>query len=114
MRTIFIMLKQIGLTKELKDLRDSWNTFLNLIEAPIPDNYNYFFPDSLIKELTKNVYEGCLNIGLASYTEQLQEQANPISKILNDAWHQLRSNPQNYANWEKSVISKIRSNLKMG
>lgn len=103
MRAIFTMLKQIGLTKELKEVRDSWNPFLNLIEAPIPDNYNYFFPDSLIEKLTEYVYQGCVNIGLVSYSEQIQEQANPISKILNEAWHQLRSNPQNYAHWEKNV-----------
>lgn len=114
MRAIFTMLRQFGVTNDLKEVNDSWNTFINLIELPIPDNYNYFFPDSLIERLTKNVYKGCLNIGLASYAEQLKKQANPISKILNDAWCELRSNPKNYANWEKKVINKIRRNLGMG
>ena len=58
MRAIFFMLKLMGHTAELTQIEESWKEFLAASNNPIPSNYNFIFPQSIIEQLAKNVFAG--------------------------------------------------------
>lgn len=107
MRGVFFMLQLMGYDDDLKNIDAEWKEFLSATKNPIPANYLDVFPQELIEKLAKSVFEGCKMIDLRSYHEQIKEFGNPISKILNDAWKELFSNPDNYHVWEKNQINEI-------
>jgi hypothetical protein len=109
MRAIFYLLKKMGYGQELANIESSWNIFLSVTDNAKPQNYVYTFPQELLEQLADNVYQGCINIGLRSYNEQVRELGNPISKILNDAWGVLFSNPEGFSKWEQDRITEIKS-----
>lgn len=111
MRAIFKMLKLCGLNNTIINLSSSWDMLLNTTSNPIPQHYNYIFPDVLINTLSENVFEGCKNIGLNSYSEQLAEFENPVSKIVNDSWSKVLANPIEFENWEQQTIQNLQISL---
>ena len=111
MRAIFFMLKTIGHTTEVAQIESSWQEFLTATNNPIPANYDYVFPQHLIKELAMNVFTGCQTIDLRMYSDQVTKFSNPISKILNDAWHELFNNPMTFHKWEEERIKEIGVSL---
>jgi len=111
MRAIFFMLRQLGYTTEVLPMEADWQSFLKTTRNPIPANYQFVFPHGLIETLGKNVYQGCESVGLRSYPEQLSKFKTPISKILNDAWLELFTNPANYKVWEEEKIKEIAGDL---
>lgn len=107
MRGIFFILKLMGHDKELAKIQEYWNEFLALTKNPVPASYQYIFPQELIEELGKSVFEGCQAIDLRVYNDQVKEFGNPISRILNDAWEELFNNPVNFPAWEQNRINEI-------
>ncbi len=107
MRGIFYMLKKMGHTSEVAQIEASWAEFLKAANNPVPPNYNYIFPQALIEELARNVFSGCQTIDLRIYGDQVLKFSNPISKILNNAWRELFTNPANFQVWEEERIKEI-------
>lgn len=66
------------LTTDLTELESSWIEFLELVSSRPIKNYHYHFPQELIDSLAKNVHNGCIEIGLASYIDQQKETERPI------------------------------------
>lgn len=110
MRGIFFILHLMGHDVELIQIQQYWDEFLNVTGNPVPGNYHFTFPQQLIEQLGRNVFEGSQSIDLRMYTDQVKEFGNPISKILNDAWQELFNNPVNFPSWEQDRINQI-SNL---
>ncbi|MBC8052163.1 MAG: hypothetical protein H7Y13_03795 [Sphingobacteriaceae bacterium] len=111
MRAIFTMLKKMGHGSELIHLEESWKEFLEVTKNPVPSNYQFIFPPEIIEQLVDSVFEGCYLIGLKVYNEQKELFENPISKILNDSWDYMFSNPKSYESWEKAKIKEIEDSL---
>jgi hypothetical protein len=111
MRAIFQMLKVQGHTTEVAQIEKSWGEFLVVTNNPIPQNYRFIFPQSILDELVKNVLAGCKSIDLRCYNDQITKFGTPISKILNDAWNELFTNPINFLAWEAEKIKEIRASL---
>lgn len=109
MRAIFQMLYITGQGKDVMEVKESWEKFLNATSNPIPQDYNFIFPNHLLEKLANNVLEGCKLIGLCDYLSQVQEFDNPISKVLNDAWDILLNQPSDFDEWELSAIEAIKS-----
>lgn len=107
MRGIFYMLEKMGHNQEVIQLKKSWQEFLTATNNPIPANYNYIFPQHIIEQLADNVLAGCQAIDLTIYNDQIKKFGNPISKILNDAWHELFNNPNGFKQWEEERINEI-------
>ncbi len=107
MRAVFYLLNKMGHTAEMVEIKDSWDTFLKTTNNIVPGNYNYIFPQHLIEELADCVFTGCKDIDLVVYSDQLQQYAEPISKMLNDAWHMLFNSPGDFKDWERSKIKQI-------
>lgn len=107
MRAIFSMLKLTGTDINSSEVVNSWDRFVNITANIKVNLYDFIFPDELIIELSKNVLAGCQAIGLCSYSEQLKGKSKPISKILNNAWEQILSKPEQFSNWEQKEIESI-------
>lgn len=111
MRAIFDMLRINGYGNEVIGIETCWNNFLHATSNPIPDDYQFIFPNHLLESLANKVLDGCKVIGLNNYEEQINEFKTPISKTLNDAWEALRFNPRAFDVWEADEIKRIRTSL---
>lgn len=111
MRAIMHMLEIMGHKHELSQINESWNKFLSATSNPVPQNYKYTFPDEILQALARYVLQGCADIGLKVYADQLKDVENPISKILNDAWNCMLTTPEKYAEWEKIKIDQIKQSI---
>jgi len=112
MRGIFIMLEKMKLSDDLDELNKTWEEFVKLIKYSIVDHYEFHFPQELIVSLADEVYDGCVNIGLVSYIDQVKEMNRPISLILNEAWQKIREKSNDYESWENKTVEEIRAMLK--
>jgi hypothetical protein len=109
MRAIFKMLHITGHGNDAMEIKKSWDKFLVATANPVPQDYKYIFPDHLVEKLAEIVLEGCRSIGLNDFESQVEEFANPISKILNEAWLYILSNPNDFQKWEEAKIKEIES-----
>ena len=107
MCAILFMLEVLELHEEVEILRNSWLSFLPLIPKTIPGDYRYFFHEPLLRSLAEHIMAGCQSIGLASYTEQLSAGRKPVSAWLNEAWEQVRKDPEGYEAWEQAVVNEV-------
>ena len=110
-RAILGMLKKMGHHEEVEPIERSWDQFLTATLNDFPANYDYIFPDTLLEELIERVHQGCRDIGLKCYPEQVEEHRRPISRILNEAWLQVCNHPENFHRWEEEQIEEIRASL---
>jgi hypothetical protein len=108
MRAVFCMLTRMGETVELPELNNFWKHFLDSTKNAIPDHYHYIFPQAILVKLADSVFDGCINIGLRSYKEQIQRFGSPVTKLLNDAWKEVLHSPGNFRKWEMKLIGSIR------
>lgn len=111
MRAILFMLQKTEQEEEFARLSKYWDEFLFSIENDKPSNYDEFYPQHLIETLGEHVWAICIATDLKSYSEQVEEFGNPISKILNDAWKELFANPDTFKQWEKDRLAEIRESL---
>lgn len=107
MRAIFIMLELTGYAKEIKVIKKTWVEYLDITQKIRPEYYDTILSDKLLSILAANVLEGCKNIALISYAEQLNNYTLPVSKVINDAWDSMRRYPEGYSEWEKTQIGLL-------
>jgi hypothetical protein len=107
MKAIFYMLKKLGFDQEVAQINKSWHDFLTITRNPIPPNYAYIFPQTMIEALGDRIFKGCQQIDLRSYPEQIKKFGKPISKVINDAWGTALSSGHNFKDWEEKEIKEI-------
>lgn len=107
MRAVFRMLEITGFTKELTEIKAAWEKFLGEIQNGKPDYYDFVFTDNLINDICDNVFKGCSDIGLKPYSQQLKDNRRPISLIINETWHVLRNDPDNFNDWQDTQIKAL-------
>lgn len=105
MRGILAILKRIGLDDDCRVIQDQWLRYLLTIGGQKPMEYDHCYPDALVDLLAREVHNGCLNIGLASYKDQQASNGDiNFPTLLNEAWTVLQTNPQGYAEWESGQV----------
>lgn len=109
MRAVLRMLYLIGHHDEAKKITSIWDEFLSVTQNAKPDGYDVIFPSLLVESISQNVFEGCTNIALLPYPEQLRTNTRPVSLIINEAWLKIREEPKNFSQWEIEQITNIRS-----
>lgn len=109
MRAIFYMLRKLGHTNEMTEITSYWDEFLLATNNPRPSNYDYIFPQVLIEKLADAIAQGCADLDLQPYSEQVREFGNPISKVLNDAWVKVINDPDQFIFWEAQIVNSIKS-----
>jgi hypothetical protein len=107
MRAIFAMLRLTGHQAELVEIEKTWNDFLKNIGRKPSVDYETFYPQEFIDSLAQSVFDGCRNIALRSYEEQIELSAPPVSLALNDAWRILQTSPDEFENWELKMITEF-------
>jgi hypothetical protein len=107
MRAIFAMLRLTGHNKELQEIEKSWNDFLSNISNKPQPSYTNTYPQELIDQLAQTVFEGCNNIALRPYNEQLLLPEPPVSSVINEAWNILHATPDNFKDWEETKIAEF-------
>ena len=106
MRMIFKMLDKLNLPQE--DLQHSWDSFRQLVATPKPRDYDILYPDHLLEKLTDYVFQGCQDIDLASYIEQVETDEVTVAEILNEAWVKIRTDSNGYPDWQINTINELR------
>lgn len=111
MRAVFMMLNKSGYANECEKIRGSWEQFLAHTNNPKHPDYKYIFPDQILNALTDIVYDYCRGIDLASYAEQITAHQNPVSKIVNDAWHYLLNDPGKFDQLQAEMIASLKTEM---
>jgi hypothetical protein len=111
MRAVFFMLGETGHQQAGDRIKASWEDFLNHTNYSKHQDYKYIYPDNILRALAKVVHGYCQDIDLASYSEQIADGKNPISKIVNDAWEQITVNPQQFEKYQQEQIKLIRASF---
>ncbi|MPR31793.1 hypothetical protein [Salmonirosea aquatica] len=111
MRAINEMLRVMEMGDEADLILDSWNGLLSLPIYTEPNHYQLVFPDVILQHLAFNVYQGCQNLGFSPYPEQVEKLSFSMSKLMNEAWDVLRSEPSNFQTWEKEKILALHSHF---
>lgn len=112
MRAVFLMLDKTGHGDECQRIKLSWEQFLNYTNNPKHPDYKFVFPDEILKALTEIVFDYCRGIDLSPYSEQISVHKTPISKIVNDAWAQLLTEPIEFTKFQKEKIEAIKASMK--
>lgn len=98
--------------EETAHLRSRWNKYLSLTGDSPPQDYALCYPGQILKKLAQYVYDGCKALGLKPFSEQVPIfGGQTVSNLLNNAWREFLTNPQQYATWEESRLAKLRVNL---
>lgn len=111
MRAVFMMLNKSGYAKECEKIKESWEQFLTHTNNPKHPDYKYIFPDQIFNALTDVVYDYCRGIDLAPYSEQITAHQNPVSKIVNEAWHNLLNNPGKFHQLQTEMIESLKARM---
>lgn len=111
MYAIFSMIRMMGFNEEIKEQVSEWKSFESISVNVKPPLYATVLPHEIIDELVANVYTACGNIGLLSYSQQLEAHETPISKILNEAWSKNLEHPETFVAWENEKVNQIHDEL---
>ncbi len=107
MRAVFKMLEFSGFATELRDIHEVWSKFLTVTQNTKPGAYDFIFPDSIIESLAQNVYDGCINIGLRPYSEQMLLPGKFVSKVINESWVRINQDPNSFNTWETNELAAL-------
>lgn len=107
MRAIFCMLRLTGHNKVLKQIEESWEDFLRNISVRPSINYQDIYPQQFIDQLAQSVLEGCQNIALRSYADQLNLGAAPVSLAINQAWEIIHTPNEDFKTWEENKVIEL-------
>jgi hypothetical protein len=109
MYAIFSMLRIMEFNEQIRLQVSEWQSFESISVNVRPPLYATILPHEIIDQLVANVYAACSNIGLLSYTQQIEAYKTPISKTLNDAWSKNSDSPETFVGWENGIIAQIRA-----
>ncbi|MGB4770392.1 MAG: hypothetical protein WBP58_02990 [Chitinophagaceae bacterium] len=107
MRAIFAMLHLTGHDAELAEIQESWDDFLNNIRANPPADYQDLYPQEFIDRLAQTVLDGCRDIALRPYSEQLVLTPAPVSLAINEAWKIINTLPDDFKPWEEAKVAEL-------
>jgi hypothetical protein len=101
-RHIFRVLRRCGWENEVADMESRWEQYVRTIGAQKPFNYNDYHPDELFIAVMEDV-----ETSTSQQLEIYKHGAGPIADLLNEAWKHFLSDPQGYAQWEKSKVDEM-------
>ena len=107
MRMIISTLKILAPNIDIKDIETDWKKFKDIINNPIPENYNLIFPDDLLSDIVYKVLGQLRGTSLNSFLDQIQLFEKPIIHYLNEAWEVLLLSPKTYHSWRNKAVLEI-------
>lgn len=98
-----------GFDSQAAEVRDVWNEILDASGQEKPDEYELFYPPSLLWRLVDTVTAGCKELELRPYDVEADAQTD-IPRLANEAWERLEREPEEYASWEQETLSGLWEN----
>ncbi len=111
MYAIFSMLQLMGHQSDIEQLKNYWASFMAISANAKSQFYDTLLPQHIISELVATVFQSCQDIGLSSYSKQIEISGEPIAQLLNQAWTENLARPENFTNWENSQTEKLIQEL---
>ncbi|MDP4149345.1 MAG: hypothetical protein Q8937_04265 [Bacteroidota bacterium] len=109
MQIILRMLDLIGCKTQAAAIASTWHDLTAATQNSKPPYYDEVFPADLLSLIAQNVFNGCCDIMLQSYPQQLANDTRPVSKIINEAWDKILIDPDNSTQWTIEQINNILS-----
>src|SRR5882724_810706 len=109
MQVILRMLSLIGCRTEASEMASTWQDLTTATPNGKPPYYEELFPSALLDSIGKNVFDGCCDIALQSYPQQLKTHTRPVSRIINEAWDKILNDPDTSTQWAMEQINNILS-----
>jgi len=110
MRTIIEALKELNV--DISKLEQHWKEYTGSIKETPPQEYEYCYPDNLLKSLAKNIIVGCKNIGLRSFNEHdISKSELNLVNLINTSFEKFLEDSSNYREWEIGQIKDINDKV---
>ncbi len=110
MKTILIALELIGFKDDADLIRSKWEEFKKIIAAVKSDESEFAIavPEVLLKSAAEHCLIGTKDIGSDIPTAATTHK---VYTLLNEAWKQFWSNPEDFYNWEHKAYGEFKANL---
>jgi hypothetical protein len=110
MRAILLTLEELGELEQIEKISHEWEQFKSIMEDSPDLEYQYCYPDEILRKLSQQVIAVCQRIGLVAYDKQPLSNDN-LPSLMQQAWQQFHSNSIGYADWETQTIENLKSLL---
>lgn len=104
MKIMLYAIKHIGYKQEAETIGASWQALLSQIGAEPEPEYYRCYPEHLLEKIALYAYNGIQDIQCRIATPKTNDH---IHTLLNDAWIEFWSCPQEYVRWEKLAVDKL-------
>lgn len=113
MKMLITALNNLGFKKEAISLLSKWNNMPFAFNIQPVVEYQYAYPENLIKEIANIFLEGLKESSFSVVTPESLNQLDQsnIIKLLNEAWKLFWSNPDTFRHIEEESIKKLKSVL---
>lgn len=105
-------LDEIKLNEERAEIFDRWNKMNYVKESKPQQEYQYAYPEKLMKMIAHDFLTGMKDVGFSIFDKnQLSNSGKDktIIKLLNDGWSLFWNDPNSYRKWESEESNKLRS-----
>lgn len=113
MRMLKFGMELIGFKEEAALIISKWGTMpIALAAKPIPE-YQYAYPDALMKEIASLFLKGMRESGFSiADKKKISESAvNDVVRLLNEAWDLFWKDPVNFRKWEEAKIQSLKASF---
>ncbi len=110
MRAVLITLEEMGGTEAAQNIARTWEQFKNTVSDVSDGEYEYCYPDELLRGLAREVIAACRVQNLIPYYDQPDEKLN-LLRLMRHAWEQFHSDPEAYVEWETQRVKALRELL---
>ncbi|WP_353933387.1 hypothetical protein WJM97_23165 (plasmid) [Okeanomitos corallinicola TIOX110] len=110
MRAILLTLQELGESEKVENIIQKWEEFkLILVDSP-DGEYEYCYPNEILRQLAKQVIKVCEEVGLIPYYKQPDSNDN-LPSLMQKAWKQFHNDPTKYGEWENNTVKHLKSFL---
>lgn len=104
MRAVLDALAASGFGTEASQIRAAWELCLERCGFKPEPEYRRCYPDSLLRSLVKEAKDG---VEKMSCRIAGPNTADPVHKVLNDAWREFWNSPRSYVQWEEETVQSL-------
>jgi hypothetical protein len=111
MKMLLIGLKKLGFDKEASLVLSRWNSLPPVLNAEPVVEYQYAYPEGLIKELADTFLTGLKEseFAIISPTDLKRQNSDTVIKQLNEAWISFWNKPDAFREWEEKCIERLKA-----
>lgn len=110
MRAMLKMLKSMGFQADAKSIETAWDNFVQVMGYTPAHEYRQCYPENLISEIVSTLQEG---IKVSDVVTATPDSFTRVVGLLNGAWEEFWSTPENYPAWEAVKCDSLRSTVKV-